>query len=98
LGEARQRGLLIANFVLYFFLSLTWSRHLELVGYVTSICRKASKRLVSQIMKWKIHRATGAESVDIANQKAKVIRGCINYYGKFRLYRMRPVFRALNLR
>jgi len=68
------------------------------LGYVTSISRKASKRLVSQIMKWKIHRATGAELVDIANQKAKVIRGWINYYGKFRLYCMRPVFRALNLR
>ena len=58
------------------------------LGYVTSISRKASKRLVTQIMKWKIHRATGAELVDIANQKARVIRGWINYYGRFRLYCM----------
>ena len=68
------------------------------LGYVTSISRNASKRLVSQIMKWKIHRATGVELVDIANQKAKVIRGWIHYYGKFRLYCMRPVFQALNVR
>lgn len=68
------------------------------LGYVTSISRKASKRLVTQIMKWKIHRATGAELADIANQKAKVIRGWIYYYGKFRLYCMRPVFQALNVR
>ena len=68
------------------------------LGYVTSISRKASKRLVYQIKRWKIHRATGAELVEIANQKAKVIRGWINYYGRFRLYCMRPVFRALNSR
>ena len=68
------------------------------VGYATSISRKAKKRLVQQIMKWKIHRATGAELEDIALQKASIIRGWIYYYGRFRLYCMRTVFRALNIR
>lgn len=68
------------------------------LGYVTSISRKASKRLVSQIEKWKIHRATGAELGELAQQKAKVVRGWINYYGRFRLYCMERVFRALNAR
>jgi len=68
------------------------------LGYVTSISLKASKRLIHQIMKWKIHRATRAEITDLANQKAKVIRGWINYYGRFRIYCMRPVFQALNTR
>jgi group II intron reverse transcriptase/maturase len=68
------------------------------LGYVTSISRKASKRIVQQIEKWKIHRATGAELADIAIQKAPVIRGWINYYGHFRLYCMKRVFRALNAR
>ena len=68
------------------------------LGYAASISRKAKKRLVQQIMKWKIHRATGAELGDIAQQKASVIRGWIYYYGRFRLYCMRPVFRALNVR
>lgn len=68
------------------------------LGYVTSISRKASARLVTQIEKWKIHRATGAELADLAQQKAKVIRGWINYYGRFRLYCMVRVFRALNAR
>ena len=68
------------------------------LGYVTSISRKASKRLVYEVKRWKIHRATGAELVDIANQKAKVIRGWINYYGRFRLYCMIRVFKALNKR
>ena len=68
------------------------------VGYAASISRKAKKRLVQQIMKWKIHRATGAELEEIALQKASIIRGWIYYYGRFRLYCMRTVFRALNVR
>ena len=68
------------------------------LGYVASISRKASKRLIYQIKRWKIHRATGAELADIAIQKASVIRGWIYYYDRFRLYCMSRVFRALNSR
>lgn len=68
------------------------------LGYVTSISRKASKRLVYQIRRWKVHRATGAELTDLASQQSKIVQGWINYYGRFRLYCMGRVFKTLNKR
>jgi Group II intron, maturase-specific domain len=49
------------------------------------------------IKKLAIHKWINKDIQFIANALTPKIRGCINYYGKFRLSEMQPLFRALAL-
>jgi group II intron reverse transcriptase/maturase len=67
-------------------------------GFRPSISMKSQKRILGVIKKLAIHKWINKDIQFLANALATKIRGWINYYGKFRLSEMHPVFRALNKR
>lgn len=67
-------------------------------GFRPSISMKSQKRIVGEIKRLAIHKWIDKDIHYLANVLAPKIRGWINYYGKFRLSEMHPVFRALNKR
>ena len=67
-------------------------------GFRPSISMKSQKRILGVIKKLAIHKWVNKDIQFLANALAPKIRGWINYYGKFRLSEMQPVFRALNKR
>ena len=67
-------------------------------NYAAGISPKATKELCNKIRKWKLHRRTTMTLEDIADQVNPIIRGWIEYYGKYRKMDMRKVFKVLNNR
>jgi RNA-directed DNA polymerase len=67
-------------------------------GFRPSISKKSQKRILGEIKKLAIHKWVDKDIHFLANALAPKIRGWINYYGKFRLSEMHPVFRSLNKR
>lgn len=45
--------------------------------------KQAMRRITQTIKEWKIHRSTGSNAEDLARRYNHIIRGWINYYGKF---------------
>lgn len=67
-------------------------------GFRPSISKKSQKRIIGEIRKLAIHKWIDKDILHIATALASKIRGWINYYGKFRLSELQPLFRALNKR
>lgn len=67
-------------------------------GFRPSISKKSQKRILGTIRKLSIHKWIDKDIHFIANALAPKIRGWINYYGKFRISEMQPLFRSLNKR
>ncbi|WP_262712250.1 group II intron maturase-specific domain-containing protein [Phaeodactylibacter luteus] len=67
-------------------------------GYCAAISTKAARHIRNQIMKYKIHRATGADLEQIAQSLAPKLRGWIRYFSPFYPSALREVFSALNAR
>lgn len=69
-----------------------------MLSFGPAIGKKASKHINSTFKKLKVHRATGNDLGHIAQQLAHKLRGWINYFGKYRIWSMDPVFKSLNQR
>jgi RNA-directed DNA polymerase len=67
-------------------------------GFRPSISMRSQKRIIGEIKELAIHKWIYHDIQFLANTLAPIIRGWINYYGKFRLSEMQPLFRALNKR
>jgi len=67
-------------------------------GFRPSISKKSQKRILGEVKKLAIHRWINKDIHYLATALAPKIRGWINYYGKFRLSELQPLFRALNKR
>jgi len=67
-------------------------------GFRPSISMKSQKRILGEIKKLAIHKWINKDIHFLATALAPKIRGWINYYGKFRLSELHPLFRALNKR
>jgi len=67
-------------------------------GFRPSISMKSQKRILGVIKSLAIHKWVNKDIQFLASALAPKIRGWINYYGKFRLSEMQPLFRALNKR
>jgi group II intron reverse transcriptase/maturase len=67
-------------------------------GFRPSMSKKSQKRINGEIKKLAIHKWVYTDIQVLANTLAPKIRGWINYYGKFRLSELQPVFRRLNKR
>ena len=66
------------------------------LGYGPAISPRAKKHIHHVFKSLKVHRWTASEIDSIANELAPKIRGWINYFGKYRIWSMYPVFRSLN--
>ena len=52
-------------------------------GFNPAISAEAAKRVRAQIRCWRLHRRTGSTLRDLAREINPVVRGWINYYGRF---------------
>jgi RNA-directed DNA polymerase len=52
-------------------------------GFNPAISDEAAKRVRAQIRLWRLHRRTGSTLHDLAREINPVVRGWINYYGRF---------------
>ncbi|MFJ9777779.1 group II intron reverse transcriptase/maturase [Kitasatospora sp. NPDC101157] len=48
-----------------------------------AVSRDAAKRMRAQIRSWRLHRRSGSTLVELAREINPVVRGWINYYGRF---------------
>ena len=68
------------------------------LGYDCAISISSRKRLADELGELKIERMTFKSVVGIAQRLNPIIRGWINYYGKFRGFELSKVFRLLRIR
>lgn len=52
-------------------------------GFNPAISDEAAKRIRAQIRSWRLHRRSGSTLVALAREINMVVRGWINYYGRF---------------
>ena len=67
-------------------------------GFRPAISKKSQKRINGELKKLAIQKWVSVDLQVLATFLAPKIRGWINYYGKFRMSEMHPVFRLLNKR
>ena len=65
-------------------------------GFLPAVSKKALKRMGKQVRAWRLHRRTGMAPSDIAKMINPVIRGWMQYYGKFYPTALRPLLRRIN--
>jgi group II intron reverse transcriptase/maturase len=68
------------------------------LGFSPAISKKSQKRMCERVYKLKIHRMVHIPIDKIAEILKPIVRGWINYYGKFRKSALRIFFRWLNFR
>ena len=68
------------------------------LGFTPSISRKNQKRMTHALLKMRIHRMVHLNLTEIANILSPILRGWINYYGKFRKSSLYYLFRFINRR
>ena len=67
-------------------------------GFLPAISTKATKAIVARVRDWQIHRRSQRELEDLARMFNPIIRGWVNYYGRYYPTALRQAFRCLNQR
>jgi RNA-directed DNA polymerase len=52
-------------------------------GFNPAISDEAAKRIRAQIRRWRLHHRSGSSLADLAREINPIVRGWINYYGRF---------------
>ena len=65
-------------------------------AFLPAISKQALKRLSGTVRSWRLHRRTAEESADLARIVNPVIRGWMNYYGRFYRSALYPLFDRIN--
>jgi RNA-directed DNA polymerase len=66
------------------------------VGFNPAISNKAKKSICDAMRQWKLHRRTDKSLDELAHRINPVLRGWINYYGRYRRSALYRVFHHLN--
>lgn len=66
------------------------------VGFNPAISNKAKKSICEVMKQWKLHRRTDKSLEELAHMVNPVLRGWINYYGRFRKSALYRTFQHLN--
>jgi RNA-directed DNA polymerase len=64
-------------------------------GFTPAVSKSAIKAMSSVIRGWKLHLWSSSSLEDIARRINPVVRGWLNYYGKYYRSAMRPILRQL---
>jgi RNA-directed DNA polymerase len=67
-------------------------------GFLPAISAKATQAIVAEIRKWNIHRKSDKSMYDLSRIYNPMIRGWINYYGRYYPSALRRTFVGLNSR
>jgi group II intron reverse transcriptase/maturase len=65
-------------------------------GFNPAVSDEAAKRIRAQIRSWRLHRRTGSTLQDLAHEINPVVRGWINYYGRFYPSALYPSLNRIN--
>lgn len=87
------------EFLGYCFRSRKARNHKEkrnFAGFNPAISKSAKKSIYAEIRSWKIIRRAGSSLQDIANNINPILRGWIEYYGKYYVSELYKVFSHLN--
>jgi RNA-directed DNA polymerase len=68
------------------------------VSFTPGVSRKATKAMVAEIRRWQLHRKSGSTLDDLSRLYNPIIRGWVNYYGRYYRSALDPVFSCLNRR
>lgn len=66
------------------------------INFTPAVSNKAAKHMRQTIRQWRIQLKPGLKLEDIAREVNPVLRGWINYYGRFCKSQMYPVLRHMN--
>jgi len=67
-------------------------------GYLPAISRKAQKAMATELRTWNIQCRSDLALADLARRYNAVIRGWVNYYGRYYPSALRRIFRLVNWR
>ena len=67
-------------------------------GFRPAISMKSQKKITDKLRNLAIHNWVSEDIQRLADTLAPMIRGWINYYGRFRISELQRVFRSLNIR
>ncbi|MEV6028622.1 group II intron reverse transcriptase/maturase [Streptomyces sp. NPDC052036] len=65
-------------------------------AFLPAISNQALKRLSKTVRSWRLHRRTAQESSDLARMLNPVVRGWMNYYGRFYGSALYPLLDRIN--
>jgi RNA-directed DNA polymerase len=65
-------------------------------NFTPAISASASKRIGQRIRSWRLHRRSDLTLQDLAEKINNVVRGWINYYGRFRPSELRRLFERID--
>ncbi len=65
-------------------------------GFNPAISPGALKVISAQVRRWRLHRFTGLELADLAKWINPIVRGWLNYYGRFYRSKLYPLLRRIN--
>ena len=71
-----------------------WGKYF--INFSPAVSREAAKRMRQEMRHWKIHLRSDKAIDDLARMWNPVLRGWIQYYGRFYKSELYPVFRHLN--
>ncbi len=65
-------------------------------SFLPAVSRPALTAMSRRVRSWRIHRQTGASADDLARWMNPIIRGWMNYYGRFRRSALSPLLLRVN--
>jgi RNA-directed DNA polymerase len=65
-------------------------------GFLPAISQEALKAKGLEVRRWRIHRGTNADLRDLAEKINPIVRGWMQYYGRFNRSKMYPLLRRIN--
>ena len=68
------------------------------VSFLPGVGGKATKAIVAEIRRWRIHRKSDKSLEDLSRLYNRVVRGWVNYYGRYYKSALVAVFSCLNRR
>ena len=68
----------------------------EFVGFLPAVSDDARKRLGREIRRWRLHLRSGTTLTDLAFSINVIVRGWINYYGRFYRSLLAQLLRRIN--
>jgi RNA-directed DNA polymerase len=60
-------------------------------SFLPAICKEALKKISAKVQSWRLHNRTGQDLKDVARDINPIVRGWMNYYGRFYRSMMYPL-------
>lgn len=68
----------------------------KFVSFLPAVSRAALKNMGVRVRRWRLHRKTGASLGELAAWINPIVRGWMNYYGRFRRSALYPILTRVN--